>query len=217
MIFYLFFLLIGLSALGVVLSRNSIYSIFFLILVFLFTSCLFFFLGAEFFSYVFVIVYVGAIAILFLFIVMMLNVKINEITSLDYNYIPLGVFLIVFFLYEITYFFDFSVYVYNEDGQLCRLVINNIKEFNIITGDLNEKSIVFDWVEYVEGYTDLQMLGFVLYDWYFFSFFLVSVILFVATLGSISLTINNKTGVVKAQDFSIQYRSRYINRVYFFK
>lgn len=113
--FYLFLILILISALGVILSKNIVQSVLYLILVFFLCSLLFIYLGADFIGLIILIVYIGAIAVLFLFVVMMLNVRILELSSTFSIYLPLALFLscIFFCLIFILYFNSFNVVEFN--------------------------------------------------------------------------------------------------------
>src|SRR3546814_8349772 len=101
--FFLFFFLIIICSLAVIISHNPVQSVYFLILVFAFSSILFIILGAEFLAVLVIIIYVGAISILFLFVVMMLNLRIMELYSNFYNYLPIGRFIGLFFLFAFFY------------------------------------------------------------------------------------------------------------------
>ena len=106
--FYIFSFIAIFSAIMVTVSKNTVHSVFFLILDFISISCLFIMIGAEFLGMIMLIVYVGAVAILFLFVVMMLNVaqqKSEWFTSRDKStHIPIGllVSLIIFFEYGLS-------------------------------------------------------------------------------------------------------------------
>ena len=100
-LFYLFAILALLSAFCTVTSKNPIHSVLFLVFVFFNTAGLLIILGAEFLAMLFLIVYVGAVAVLFLFVMMMLNVKISESTTSIFRYLPIGLFLSIIFLFEI--------------------------------------------------------------------------------------------------------------------
>lgn len=89
-IFYLFAFLTVLSALGVVGSRNPVHSVLFLVLAFFSTAGLFVLIGAEFLAVILVMVYMGAVAILFLFVVMMLDVDFSQLRSESVRYLPMG-------------------------------------------------------------------------------------------------------------------------------
>jgi NADH-quinone oxidoreductase subunit J len=101
--FYLYFLLCG-CGLAVILARNPVQSVLFLILVFLLVAFIFMLLGAEFLAILLIIVYVGAISILFLFVVMMLNLRVVELHSTFYNYFPISILIGLLFFVEICYF-----------------------------------------------------------------------------------------------------------------
>jgi len=92
-------LLIIISSLCVILSKNMIQSVLYLIIVYFLGSLLFIYLGADFIGLILLIVYIGAIAVLFLFVIMMLNVRILEIYSTYSIYLPLAVFLSIIFIF----------------------------------------------------------------------------------------------------------------------
>ena|SRR5205085_4363392 len=97
----IFFLcLILLTALCVIFSKNIIQSVLYLILVFFLCSMLFIYLGADFIGLIILIVYIGAIAVLFLFVVMMLNIRLLEIASTFTVYLPLALFLSLIFIIQ---------------------------------------------------------------------------------------------------------------------
>ena len=98
--FYLFSLIAIVSAVMVTASKNTVHSVFFLILDFISISCLFIMIGAEFLGMIMLIVYVGAVAVLFLFVVMMLNVRVTELNESLLRYIPIGGLILIIFLFE---------------------------------------------------------------------------------------------------------------------
>jgi len=100
LIFYSIVAIIFFSA-GVVLARNPVHSVLSLILAFCFTTVVFLFFGLEFVAITFLVVYVGAIAVLFLFVVMMLNIRIIELDESFWRYLPIGLFFSLFFLVHI--------------------------------------------------------------------------------------------------------------------
>jgi len=99
--FYFFSCVLLLSSLMIIISQNSIYSVFFLVLSFVSSTSILFLLECEYISLIFLIIYVGAIAVLFLFVVMMLDTKTIYITKDSLKYFPFGSFLGVVFLIEI--------------------------------------------------------------------------------------------------------------------
>ena len=176
--FYFFSSIAVFSAFMVIVSRNTVNSVFFLILVFISVSALFIMIGAEFLGMIMLIVYVGAVAILFLFVVMMLNIKeqvANKSSRKGFiNNISIG--SIVGFII----FLELLVVVggWNFKGSFVSLSSNN---FNI---ELN----------------NTRMLGNVLYTDYIYLFQISGIILLVSMIGAISLTFTKKENV-KRQDY----------------
>jgi NADH-quinone oxidoreductase subunit J len=114
----LFILLIIISSLCVILSSNIIQSVLYLILVFLLSSILFIYLGADFIGLIILIVYIGAIAVLFLFVVMMLNIRLLEIYSTFLIYLPLASFLCFILALFMIYFFIKNFNLFYFDNQI---------------------------------------------------------------------------------------------------
>jgi len=178
-IFYIFSFVAILSAIMVVVSKNTVHSVFFLILDFISISCLFIMIGAEFLGMIMLIVYVGAVAILFLFVVMMLNVaqqKNEWFTSRNSStHIPIGllVSLIIFF------------------------------ELIIVIGGWKYKPDLVDSIsiEINSTITNTQSLGNVIYTDYIHLFQLSGMILLVAMIGAIVLTFRERTGVRRQSYF----------------
>jgi NADH-quinone oxidoreductase subunit J len=205
--FYSLSLILLLAALGVVLSKNPVHSIFFLILVFMLGSSLLFFLDLEFLAFIFVIIYVGAIAVLFLFIIMMLNVKLVELKSFFYTYLPVGVFVLTIFFLEFFFFINFSA--------------DNTFQVGLY---------YTPFVEYVYAMTIVELLGVVIYSYYGLGFIFCGLILFLATLASVALTFKgssltsqfdnivfktNLVAISKSQTFFEQYEQSYSSRIVF--
>jgi len=178
-IFYIFSFIAIFSAIMVVASKNTIHSVFFLILDFISISCLFIMIGAEFLGMIMLIVYVGAVAILFLFVVMMLNVaqqKNEWFASRDSSaHIPIGllVSLIIFF------------------------------ELIIVIGGWKYKPDLVDSIsiEINSSVTNTQSLGNVIYTDYIHLFQLSGMILLVAMIGAIVLTFRERSGVRRQSYF----------------
>ena len=178
-IFYIFSFVAILSAIMVVVSKNTVHSVFFLILDFISISCLFIMIGAEFLGMIMLIVYVGAVAILFLFVVMMLNVaqqKNEWFTSRNSStHIPIGllVSLIIFF------------------------------ELIIVIGGWKYKPDLVDSIsiEINSTITNTQSLGNVIYTDYIHLFQLSGMILLVAMIGAIVLTFRERSGIRRQSYF----------------
>ena len=172
-VFYIFSFIAIVSAIMVTVSRNTVHSVFFLILDFISISCLFIMIGAEFLGMIMLIVYVGAVAVLFLFVVMMLNVaqqknewfKTRDISS----HIPIG------FLVSIIIFF----------------------ELIIVIGGWKYKPDLLDSIslELSSNITNTQSLGNVIYTDFIHLFQLSGMILLVAMIGAIVLTFRKRSGV----------------------
>ena len=167
-LFELFAALAIISAIMVIQSRNPIHSVLFLILVFLNVAALCVLVGLDFFAMVLCVVYVGAIAVLFLFVVMMLNIKWAEIHDQKLRYLPIGGLIGVLFLFEIFLVVDQDLWVSN---------------FWI------HETEYLQWSQApVLGATNIEALGRLMYTYFFHDFLLASIILLVAMIGAIVLT-----------------------------
>ena len=163
----------------VVASKNTVHSVFFLILDFISISCLFIMIGAEFLGMIMLIVYVGAVAILFLFVVMMLNVaqQKNEwfISQKSSTHIPIGLLISLIIFFELI------------------IVIGGWKYKPDLVDSL---SIRID-----TSITNTQLLGNVIYTDYIHLFQLSGMILLVAMIGAIVLTFRQRTGIRRQSYF----------------
>ena len=169
MLFYFLSFLLVFSAILVISAQNPVHSVFFLVLVFFTSAFLLFLLEVEFISLLFVLVYVGAIAVLFLFVVMMLDIKITKYDRDLLFYLPMGSFLgIIFFL---------EVFLSLQE---------NLVPFLPSSG----REIYIDWMSIVDSLTNLDILGQILYTYYFFYFLIAGIILLLAMVGAIVLTLN---------------------------
>ena len=171
--FYVFATIAIISAIMVTVSKNTVHSVFFLILDFISISCLFIMIGAEFLGMIMLIVYVGAVAVLFLFVVMMLNVaqqKNQWFTSKNSSkHIPVGLIISTLIFFEII----------------------------IVIGGWKYKPDLFD-INNSFGQIDISnthSLGQVLYTDYIHIFQISGMILLVAMVGAIVLTFRQRSGV----------------------
>jgi NADH-ubiquinone oxidoreductase chain 6 len=180
-LFSLFSAIALISAIMVIRSKNPVHSVLFLILVFCNSSGLLILLGLDFFAMIFLVVYVGAIAVLFLFVVMMLNIKVEEIHENALRYLPVGGIIGLIFLLEI-----FNV-VEARSVPILPLpwFYNNL--------------VYISYAAKIQSWTNIEALGNLLYTNYFFWFLVSSLILLVAMIGAIVLTMH-KTKQVKRQD-----------------
>ncbi len=163
----------------VILSKNPIYSIFFLILVFLNTTAFLILIGAEFIALLLLIVYVGAIAVLFLFVVMMLNVKLLEINEPYWKYSFISFLIIVIFFLQIFKilmgyfnFPDYSALVFHVNNHY--FYTKNFKDWSVLNFSAN----------------NVNTLGNALFVHFCYSFVLISVLLLLAMISAIILTLN---------------------------
>jgi NADH:ubiquinone oxidoreductase subunit 6 (subunit J) len=178
---FLFFVFSGLalfSSLFVIFSANPVHSVLSLILVFCSTSMLLLLLRVDFLSILFVVVYVGAIAVLFLFVVMMLNIKIVQLSESVVRWLPLALLVAVGLTSNLFYVFGSAIGQYSSEFKQNGL----------------EATVLFDvsWISYVFGSESLLFLGSALYGPFAYSFVLSSFILLVALLGAITLTVGSR-------------------------
>ena len=169
--FYIFSSVILLSALMVISARNPVHSVLFLILAFLNAAGIFVILHAEFLAMILIIVYVGAVAVLFLFVVMMLDIKTTIEKSNILQYMPIGLFIGFVFIAELV------IVLINT-----KLELSNMQ---ILSNPLNKFAEL----------SNTKAIGSVLYTDYILHFQLAGVILLIAMVGSIVLTLRERAGV----------------------
>ena len=166
--FYLFSTVAVLSALMVISAKNPVHSVLFLILSFVNAAGLFVLLGAEFLAMILIVVYVGAVAVLFLFVVMMLDINFIKLREGFLQYLPFGALLGVVLIVELGILF--------LTKSFSTMNIIEFSQFPELTSTENTK-----------------LLGSVLYTKYFFLFQLSGLILLVAMIGSITLTLRKRS------------------------
>ena len=176
--FYVFSLVAVLSALMVISARNPVHSVLFLILSFVNASGLFVLLGAEFLAMILVVVYVGAVAVLFLFVVMMLDINFVKLREGFLQYLPFGALLGIVLIIELGILFLTKSF---SENSLSKFI----------------ESPVMNDVE------NTKLIGQALYTDYFYLFQISGLILLVAMVGSITLTLRDR-GQVKRQNISQQ-------------
>lgn len=189
-LFYIFSSLTLVSGALVIQARNPVHSVLFLILVFFNAAGLLVLLGLDFFALIFLVVYVGAIAVLFLFVVMMLNIRLAEISEKRLRYLPVGGVLGVLFLFEMCILID---------NDLIPFLTYNIKDVSLLN-NYSELSYV-DWRMYLSTSHTIDALGNLLYTYYFYFFLVASIILLVAMIGAIVLTMQKGIRIKRQQVF----------------
>jgi NADH:ubiquinone oxidoreductase subunit 6 (subunit J) len=210
--FLLFEFFVLLSGIFVVTSRNPVYSILFLILCYVWISFLFILLKMEFIAFIILIVYLGAVCVLFLFVIMMLNIKLIELKR-EINFIPFIFFLVslllVFFSNNLDFFFN--NFIQNLDKN--SVMYWNLFDINFFLNNLND----YDFIYFsFEGNNSLRSdftkkLGFILYTFFISQFIIASLILLVAMLGAIFLTLDITSKSKKQQIFNQLIRAKGIS------
>src|SRR5438045_4258901 len=167
--FYLFAGVCVASAVMVIVSRNPVYSVLYLILAFVNASGLFVLMGAEFLAMILIVVYVGAVAVLFLFVIMMLDVDFLELREGFIEYLPVGLVIGGIFLFELLLTVGFWVINPGVAKTITAAIPTNV--------------------------SNTEALGLVLYTRYIHYFQLAGMVLVVAMIGGIVLTLRHKANV----------------------
>lgn len=184
--FFLLYILILVSGLLVITSKNTVQSVLYLILVFLLCSLLFIYLGADFIGLIILIVYIGAIAVLFLFVVMMLNIRLLE-NSFNFSiYIPIIIFLSLIFVFQIIYFF-FNV-------------------FNVIEAE----NLIYYSNWNFSNNIQMSSIGELLFNKLYILFISAALLLFIAMIGAIILTMDDNSDIIEKNKID-RFRSNSIN------
>ena len=171
LLFYLFSSVLVLSSIMVVASRNPVHSVLFLILAFFNAAGLFLLIGAEFIAFILVIVYVGAVAVLFLFVVMMLDINFRDMRKGLKNYLAVGLCV--------------------GGVLLSQLVIVTC------AWRFEPNALVVNPIAGGDGVENTRAIGRLLYTTYFYPFQVSGLILLVAMIGAIVLTLRDRKGVLR--------------------
>lgn len=186
-LFIVFKFLALVSAIALVNARNPVHAVLFLVIVFANVSSLLLLLQMEFMALVFLVVYIGAIAVLFLFVVMMLNVKLVELSTSIFSYLPLNIFVTALLGYQISYLIYATFHPLDLSDSLPITTIN----------------------DHLSSFSNIQLVGQNLFLFNFFPFLNTALILLIAMIGSILLTLNHLS-MVRRQGIFAQ-NSRNIN------
>ena len=184
-IFYVFSVLLVLAALMVVMSRNAVHSIMFLVLSFFLTSVLWMLLQAEFLSLVLIFVYVGAVMTLFLFVVMMLNVDVSAVKAKFVTYLPFAAAILLLFAGLIVYVLSHNHY------------------------ELRAASIISQ----PAGYSNTQAVGYLLFTKYLLPFEVAAAILLVAMISAIALAFHGRKPNTQSQNMRDQHHVNKADRI----
>jgi len=185
-LFYVFAVFLVASAVGVITARNPVHCALFLVLAFFHSAVIWLLMEAEFLAIVLLLVYVGAVMVLFLFVVMMLDINVAKMREGFTRYAPLGILVAALVVVEI----GSVVWVKNLGGAAPEAAASVA----------------------VEGYSNTRALGELLYTKYLYPFELAAVLLLVAIVAAIALTMRHRTGL-KAQDVGAQVSVRAKDRV----
>ena len=182
--FYVFAFVVMASAAMVVVSRNPVYSVLFLILAFFNAAALLLLIGAEFIAMILIIVYVGAVAVLFLFVVMMLDINLTELREGFLKYLPVGALIGLVLLAEI------------------------LLGLGVIGGGTTSLTGLDKATPQVIAIDNTRAIGRVLYTQYFYLFQVAGLVLLVAMIGAIVLTLRTRPGVRRQRVSEQLYRPK---------
>jgi NADH-quinone oxidoreductase subunit J len=185
LLFYVFAAVLIGAALGVIFSRNPVYAVLFLVLAFFQSAVLWLLAEAEFLAIVLVLVYVGAVMVLFLFVVMMLDITVEKIRGGFTRYAPIGLLITGLMVVELVQ------------------VIWLRSSVGTATPGFRPTS---------EGYSNTEALGAILYTDHAYAFEIAAVILLLAIVAAISLTMRRRPGL-KTQDIARQVSVKSVDRV----
>jgi NADH-quinone oxidoreductase subunit J len=182
--FYVFAFVVMASAAMVVVSRNPVYSVLFLILAFFNAAALMLLIGAEFIAMILIIVYVGAVAVLFLFVVMMLDINVTKLREGFLKYLPVGALIGVALLAEILW------------------------GLGVLGSHTTTLAGLGNAGPQVAAITNTRAIGRVLYTDYFYLFQVAGLVLLVAMIGAIVLTLRSRPGVRRQRISEQLYRPK---------
>ena len=190
----------------VIISKNPIVSILFLIGLFLSVSIYLIMLGLNFIGISYLLVYVGAVSILFLFILMLINIRVSELLSNTSNSIPLGILITIAFNYPIYQILPYSIaafnsYTVNLNNTLNDIWYNNYSDylnkfFKLNSSELDKGEISFVtskiWDGFLSETSHITSIGNIIYTSYSIWLIITSIILLLAMVGAIVITIKQK-------------------------
>lgn len=184
-LFYSFATFLMGAAIGVIVSRNPVHAVMFLVLAFFQSAMLWMLIEAEFLAIVLVLVYVGAVMVLFLFVVMMLDINVETVRKGLTRYVPLGIGVALIMAFELVQLIWMRSRVDVSSGL---------------------------FTPYPEGYNNTKALGSVLYTEHVYAFEIAAVILLLAIVAAITLTMRKRPGI-KVQNIAEQVAVRSKDRI----
>jgi NADH-quinone oxidoreductase subunit J len=184
-LFYIFSSIALVSALMVIFAQNPVHSILFLILTFCNSSFIMFLIGAEFLGLMFIMVYVGAIAVLFLFVIMMLDIRRRSKEKSFYSDIFLTIIVGIIFFIEMFFMIESTYTAYDA----------------FLESNINVGYVDLYYAVKFKVLGGLKVIGLLLYTKYSFYFFISGLVLLVAMIGAIILTLNKNENIKRQSDF----------------
>ncbi len=193
-----------LSGIFVIISKNPIVSVLFLIGLFLSIACYLLILGINFIGLSYLLVYVGAVSILFLFILMLINVRISELLNDTSNSIPLALVIAVSFNYPVYQILPLNLSGFNSYGININKTLNDFMMDNSFTDYINNAFSLFNnnneimfvsskfWDGSLADSTHITSIGNIMYTSYSMWLIITSIILLLAMVGAIVITIKQK-------------------------
>lgn len=190
---YFFLIILGISSLCIVLLQNTFFALLFLILSFVLTSIILFFLECEFLALILIVIYVGAVAILLLFVLMMLETKLKNLSKDIMIYFPFGIFINGIFFMELI---NLVYQSFNTNSYL------NSFSFNTY----------LNWYHNLDSLIDVEVYGQLLYTQFVLQLLIVGLILFLALMGVIFLTLQPTYKSYKSQTSFCQLSRNYLEQ-----
>lgn len=192
-----------LLTISVIVSKNPVVSVLFLIGLFFSIACYLILVGINFVGLSYLLVYVGAVSILFLFILMLINVRVSDLMTDNTNSIPLVLIIAIFFSYPIeqilpTNFAYFSNLTYNtlsNNSNNLSFGLNDYLNYYILNNNSNLYVTSKAWDGYLTEMTQITSIGNIMYTNYSIWLIITSIILLLAMIGSIIITVKNTTNI----------------------
>lgn len=195
------------SSIFVILSKNPVFSVLFLIFTFFNVSCTLFLFDFEFLPISFIVIYVGAIAVLFLFVLMMLNIKLTELLEINSNFLPVIVLIALVFIVELFCLLQ-------VEFSLLSVFSSNL---NFFVFDLLHVDLLrFSFFDFVFLHSNVKTISLAFFNDYLFCFLISGLVLLLAMISAIILTLE-KRFVSKTQNVYVQILRDYNNALVHFK
>lgn len=184
LVFYFFSLTLVFSAFMVVVSQQPVFSLLFLVSCFIFSAFLLFLLECEFLALLFIIIYVGAIAILFLFAIMMLETKLIDLKRNTIQYFPVGIVFFIFLFIPLIIIINthFNGFEFTSDNNFY---LNNYQ----------------NWYDLIDSTNDINVYGQILYSYFVLQFLISGLILLLIILGVVHLTNSFQKNTIQQSSF----------------